>query len=621
MNFVKTTIGDRLNGNSDGAKGRYRTLVGKTGDREPDFGTPFFDVYGTEGMKLHEGHPKDDFKPRFGMLPNESFDQAVEYRSFRDAELIQMIQGLSLEVRESVGGIVSAGDRFAFESPSGREGSYSRDVKLAAKNAHNSYNDFLDFLKRVPELIEKYGDRLREWSGLHDVSDISHNIGLVDKVVRNLSVSADTSGSVRGLRDEHVPGLRVQLDRQVATSVEGDFSPLESDCYFAGNAYAEFLQQRGLQPYAQEGLIVATLIEYAHRINQIDGPHYGTHPKVLPPDQRGLRFSFKGLHHPLLLRNGQGGFPGINIYLSTFRECEDVEATIQALAQQGALANLTKEEANREGDKVWRWKEGLSVENVRLALNKLKVNPKLHDALVAHFVEGSSETFGDFSLGETDPETDQQITVSVLPGPNMAGKSTFMKAIALLLHSGLMGRQISAESGEMTVSDQVFHNFNLKDDIQRQRSTFKAQLENIKQFLDNATIHSLGLFDELFNGTSADYQLALAWAFLEECSNRKLRVIVSTHNRELEFFSDPEGYDHIQGSFSRPAKVVKYKGARRAKTVSIGKNRKLQWGAERDSKAFVIAREVLKPDYEDVVDRAEAILAHLRSARSPANTL
>jgi DNA mismatch repair ATPase MutS len=128
------------------------------------------------------------------------------------------------------------------------------------------------------------------------------------------------------------------------------------------------------------------------------------------------------------------------------------------------------------------------------------------------------------------------------------------------------------------------------------------------------------LFDELFNGTSADYQLALAWAFLEECSKHELRVIVSTHNRDLEFFSDPEGYDHVQGSFSRPAEEVKHKGARGAKTVSIGENRKLKPGSERDSKAFVIAREVLSPDYVHVVDRAEAILAHLRSARSHANS-
>src|SRR5690606_16829408 len=167
------------------------------------------------------------------------------------------------------------------------------------------------------------------------------------------------------------------------------------------------------------------------------------------------------------------------------------------------------------------------------------------------------------------------------------------KALGLLLHAALMGRTIAAESAEMTVPDQIFHNFNVEDDLTHQRSTFKAQLENIKDFLDNATIHSLGLFDELFNGTSSDYQLALAWSFLAKCSNQSLRVMISSHTRDLEYYSAPNGYERIRASHGRPADAILPTGARSAKTVSIGHDHQFKYGSERDSEALVIAREVL----------------------------
>ncbi len=178
-----------------------------------------------------------------------------------------------------------------------------------------------------------------------------------------------------------------------------------------------------------------------------------------------------------------------------------------------------------------------------------------------------------------------------------------------------MGRTIAAESAELTVPDQIFHNFNVEDDLTHQRSTFKAQLENIKDFLDNATIDSLGLFDELFNGTSSDYQLALAWAFLEKCTERSLRVMISTHNRDLEYYSDPMGYEHIKGSHGRPNDAINPKGGRNAKTVSIGHDHKFKFGSERDSEALVIASEVLSPTHDDILKKAEDILTHIRSSR------
>src|SRR5690606_19591328 len=98
-------------------------------------------------------------------------------------------------------------------------------------------------------------------------------------------------------------------------------------------------------------------------------------------------------------------------------------------------------------------------------------------------------------------------------------------------------------------------------------------------------------------------------------SDRRLRVMISTHNRDLEYYSDPNGYERIRASHGRPVDAILPTGARSAKTVSIGHDHQFKYGSERDSEALIIAREVLSPDYDDVLDRAEEILTHVRAPR------
>lgn len=240
----------------------------------------------------------------------------------------------------------------------------------------------------------------------------------------------------------------------------------------------------------------------------------------------------------------------------------------------------------------------------------------LHNAILAWGDSGNglmydkkSVAFGNFSLGSVEDGTPQ--TITVLPGPNMAGKTTFMKAVGFCLHLGKMGRKVPCTEASMSLPDMIHHNFNLHDDIQRQLSTFKAQLHNTQEFLATATVHSLGLFDELYNGTSADYQLALAWAFLEECAAKNLRLIVSTHNHALEFFSDPDGFEKIRNMFAIPQSQVQAKGSMGARTLSIDSNHTLREGSQRDSKALEIVRDVFgarSPFFR----RSEEILRHIR---------
>ena len=618
MKFVDTEISARLENQPNGILGRYCTLVG-INEEALSSTRVFFDIYNIEGNRLSGSSNGDHilqniFKGETGKI----FTKAIEYRPFQDAELITMIQSLvSADIPPADFKYTSRGDHFAFSKPS--------DSEKAADNiriAHDKYAYFLKLLTVIENVIEKHGELFKKWSGLNDIEKVANNIKALDEIVQNLAMEPDGSDTIKtsGLTLDDF-GMLVTLEPKVAKEAGITKTEIKTHCHLPGNAAAEYIQSCGLQKYAQEALVVAQLIEYAENVRNIDAGFYGNFPKVFPPDGSGLRFSFHNFHHAYLLREGQGGVPGVDISASMYKDFGGSEALIKYLQENNLVSKLVKRENDfrRGRTNNLRWSEARSLQELEIALDSFEdtqaKDSSLREQLIEHYLNSVSENFGDFSLGEIDPDSGEAVTVVVLPSPNMAGKSTSLKALGLILQGALMGRTIAAESAELTVPDQIYHNFNVEDDLTHQRSTFKAQLENIKDFLDNATIDSLGLFDELFNGTSADYQLALAWAFLEKCTDRKLRVMISTHNRDLEYYSDPQGYEHIKGSHGRPNETINPKGGRNAKTVSIGHDHKFKYGSERDSEALVIASEVLSPNHDDILERADKILIHIRSAR------
>jgi len=618
MKFVDTEISARLKNQPNGVLGRYCTLVG-INEEAIKSTRAFFDIYNIEGNRLSGSSNGDHilqniFKGETGKI----FTKAIEYRPFQDAELITMIQSLiASDISNANFKYTSRGDHFSFSKPS--------DSEKAADNiriAHDKYAYFLKLLVTIENIIESHGNYFNQWSGFIDIEKVADNIKVLDKIVQNLAMEPDGSDTIKtsGLTLDDL-GMPVTLEPKVAKETGITNTAIKTHCHLPGNAAAEYIQSCGLQKYAQEALVVAQLIEYAESVRNIDASYYGNFPKVLAPDGNGLRFSFHKFHHAYLLREGQGGVPGVDISVSMYKEKGGSEALINHLKECNLVSELVKRENDfrRGRTNNLRWTEAKSLQELESALDTFAdtqaKDSVLRGNLIEHFLNSISEDFGDFSLGELDPDSGQEVTVVVLPSPNMAGKSTSLKALGLILQGALMGRTIAAESAELTVPDQIYHNFNVEDDLTHQRSTFKAQLENIKDFLDNATIDSLGLFDELFNGTSSDYQLALVWAFLEKCSERNLRVMISTHNRDLEYYSDPMGYEHIKGSHGRPNDAINPKGGRNAKTVSIGHDHKFKFGSERDSEALVIASEVLSPNHDDILKRAEDILTYIRSSR------
>lgn len=122
----------------------------------------------------------------------------------------------------------------------------------------------------------------------------------------------------------------------------------------------------------------------------------------------------------------------------------------------------------------------------------------------------------------------------LLTGPNMAGKSTYLRQNALIVILAQMGCYVPAESAEIGIVDKVFSRVGASDDLARGRSTFMVEMVEVATILNNATPHSLVILDEVGRGTATYDGLSLAWAVVEYLHDKvKARALFATHYHEL----------------------------------------------------------------------------------------
>jgi len=124
----------------------------------------------------------------------------------------------------------------------------------------------------------------------------------------------------------------------------------------------------------------------------------------------------------------------------------------------------------------------------------------------------------------------------IITGPNMAGKSTYIRQVAMLAVMAQMGSFVPAGSAEIGVVDRVFTRVGASDDLARGRSTFMVEMQEAANILNNATPRSLIVLDEIGRGTSTFDGISIAWAVAEHLHNTaevKARTLFATHYHEL----------------------------------------------------------------------------------------
>jgi len=196
---------------------------------------------------------------------------------------------------------------------------------------------------------------------------------------------------------------------------------------------------------------------------------------------------------------------------------------------------------------------------------------------------------------ELDPDTAR---LQILTGPNMAGKSTYIRQIALISVMAQIGAYVPAESATLGLVDRIFCRVGASDDLSRGQSTFMVEMSETALILNHATDRSLVILDEIGRGTATFDGLSIAWAVAEHLHDTiGCRTLFATHYHELTDLANTK------------QAVANYNVAVREWNEEIIFLHKILPGAADKSYGIQVARLAGLP--KAVVERAKSILSHL----------
>ena len=236
------------------------------------------------------------------------------------------------------------------------------------------------------------------------------------------------------------------------------------------------------------------------------------------------------------------------------------------------------------------------------------VRPKINDNGVLDIKNGRHPVVermieNDMFIANDTYLDNQKQRVSIITGPNMAGKSTYMRQTALIVLMAQIGSFVPAEKANIGIVDRIFTRVGASDDLASGQSTFMVEMTEVANILRNATAKSLLILDEIGRGTSTFDGLAIAWAVIEHISSTKLcgaKTLFATHYHELT---------ELEGKLSG---VNNYCIAVKEKGDDIVFLRKIVKGGADKSYGIQVAKLAGVPD--SVICRAKELVEELSDA-------
>ena len=264
----------------------------------------------------------------------------------------------------------------------------------------------------------------------------------------------------------------------------------------------------------------------------------------------------------------------------TLRELGPIQQTAAAIATLDVICALA------ETARLFRYCRSQLNDSLRLIIKDGR-HPVLDQNLVEEkFVPNDTALDG------------ENLRVAIVTGPNMAGKSTYIRQVALIVLMAQIGSFVPAESAEIGLVDRIFTRVGANDDLARGQSTFMVEMNETSNIVNNATERSLVILDEIGRGTSTFDGLSIAWSVAEFLHDRiKARTLFATHYHELTKLAEER------------TGVCNFNVAVREWNDQIIFLRKIVPGGADKSYGIHVARLAGLP--KEILDRAKEILAYL----------
>ncbi len=264
----------------------------------------------------------------------------------------------------------------------------------------------------------------------------------------------------------------------------------------------------------------------------------------------------------------------------TLRGLDPIQQTAEAIAALDVISALA------ETARLFRYCRPTLNKTLRLVIKDGR-HPVLDQTLVEEkFVPNDTSLDG------------ENLRLAIITGPNMAGKSTYIRQVALIVLMAQIGSFVPVESAEIGLVDRIFTRVGANDDLARGQSTFMVEMNETSNIVNNATERSLVILDEIGRGTSTFDGLSIAWSVAEFLHDKiKARTLFATHYHELTKLSE-----------DRPG-VCNFNVAVREWNEQIIFLRKIVPGGADKSYGIHVARLAGLP--KEILDRAKEILAHL----------
>jgi DNA mismatch repair protein MutS len=289
--------------------------------------------------------------------------------------------------------------------------------------------------------------------------------------------------------------------------------------------------------------------------------------KVLGADERG-----RNLEYELFQRLRE----------EALRELGQIQLTADAIAVVDVICGLA------EVARLFNYCRPALNESMRLVIKDGR-HPVLDQNLVEEkFVPNDTTLDG------------ENVRLAVVTGPNMAGKSTYIRQVALIVLMAQIGSFVPAASAEIGIVDRIFTRVGANDDLARGQSTFMVEMNETSNIVNNATARSLVILDEIGRGTSTFDGLSIAWSVAEFLHDKiKARTLFATHYHELtKLAQERKG-------------VCNLNVAVREWNEQIIFLRKIVPGGADKSYGIQVARLAGLP--KEILDRAKEILSHLEN--------